>query len=122
MTEICDTPLDPRFKAGVKARDLKELHGFEGYVVGELGREEIGALIKLRFDGRKPLRCPERNDKLPRIRSGPGAATDQPLGEGLVVGVIFPLIQGHCRTCQSYQTTRPAQIHPEARATWHFMR
>jgi transposase len=122
MTKICDIPPDLRFKTGVKVRNFKALYRFEGYVVEELSCQEIGAQIKLRFDERKPARCPECNDRLPRNRLGSSAAMDLPLGEGLVVWIIFPTIQGYCRTCQCYQTTRPAEIHPETRATWRFMR
>lgn len=106
----------------MKVRNFKALYRFEGYVVEELSCQEICAQIKLRFDGRKSPRCPECSDKLPRNRSGSSAAMDLPLGEGLVVWIIFPTVQGYCRTCQCYQTTRPSEIHPETRATWRFMR
>jgi hypothetical protein len=39
-----------------------------------------------------------------------------------MVWILFPTVQGYCRTCQCYQTTRPAEIHPETKATWRFMR
>lgn len=88
----------------------------------ELICEEIGAQINLRFDARKAPCCPDCDKPLPRNRIGRGLAMDLPIGSGCVVWVAFPTIQGFCRHCQRYQTTRPKEVHPDTRATWRFMR
>ena len=43
------------------------------------------------------------------------------MGDGLVV-VTFPVVQGLCRQCQHFATTRPREVHPTKEATWRLMR
>ena len=47
---------------------------------------------------------------------------DLPIADGLVVMITFPVVQGLCRQCQHFVTTRPREVHQTKEATWRFMR
>lgn len=111
-----------RFKTGVKVRNFKALYRFEGYVIEELICEDVGAQINLRLDGRSRPCCPACDQPLPRNRLGKSVVMDLPLGEGRIVWIVYPTVQGFCRNCRCYRTTRPKEVHPEAKATWRLMR
>ena len=115
-------PSDPRWIQGVNVLNINALYKFEGYVVEQVRCQKIGAQIKLRFDERRGPRCPKCNSRLPKHRCSAGIAMDLPIADGLVVMVTFPVVQGLCRECQHFVTTRPREVHPTKEATWRFMR
>ena len=106
----------------MKVRNFQALYQFEGYVAEELICEEIGAQINLRFDERIGPRCPLCQSKLPRNKIGKCAVMDLPIADGPVVYICFPTVQGHCKKCLHFITTRPKEIHPTRSATWRLMR
>ena len=106
----------------MKVRNFQALYRFEGYVVEELICQEVGAQINLRFDERIGPRCPQCQSKLPRNKLGKCAVMDLPIADGPVVYICFPTIQGRCKSCQCFVTTRPKEVHPTRGATWRLMR
>jgi len=106
----------------VNILNINALYKFEGYVVEQVICQEIGAQIKLRFDERCGPRCLNCKSRLPKHRCSAGVAMDLPVAEGLVVMITFPVVQGVCRECQHFVTTRPREVHPTKGATWRFMR
>ena len=78
--------------------------------------------VKLRFDGRVPPRCPCCNQTLTNNKKGQNIARDLPLLDAKVTFIIFPTIQGRCKSCNAFVTTRPKEIHPTKDATMRFMR
>ena len=106
----------------LKTINLKAIYRFEGYVVKEIRAEQNAVQVKLDFDKRSSLKCPQCASKLPRNKIGQACAMDLPLADIPCVYIIYPTIQGHCRQCRAYLTTRPAEIHPTRNATWRLMR
>lgn len=106
----------------LKVRNFQALYQFEGYVVEEFICQEVGAQINLRFDARIGPRCPHCQSKLPRNKTGKCAVMDLPIADGPVVYICFPTVQGHCKKCLHFVTTRPKEIHPTRSATWRLMR
>ena len=47
---------------------------------------------------------------------------DSPLAHLNTVWITFPTVQGRCRQCQHFVTTRPKEFHPTKKATWRYMR
>jgi len=47
---------------------------------------------------------------------------DLPIANGPVVYICFPTVQGRCKKCLHFVTTRPKEIHPTRSATWRLMR
>jgi len=106
----------------VKIRNIKAVAPYKGYVVTGISFEEIGAQINLDFDKRSGPRCPHCQDKLPRNKVGRRAVMDCPMPHGSVVYLVFPTVQGFCRSCDRYVTTCPQEVHPSCQATWRLMR
>jgi transposase len=98
------------------------LYRFDGYVVEKVVVEEVGVQVKMRFDSRRRPCCPRCAGGLSVHRKGVGLAADLPLADRLVVWVTFPVVQGKCGACDSFVTTRPAEVHPSRKATWRWMR
>lgn len=78
--------------------------------------------VKLRFDGRVPPKCPCCNQVLPKNKKGQNIARDLPLLDAKITFIIFPTIQGRCKSCDAFVTTRPKEIHPTKDATMRLMR
>ena len=78
--------------------------------------------VKLSFDKRIPPKCPCCNHALPKNKKGQNVARDLPLLEAKVTFIIFPTIQGRCKSCDTFVTTRPKEIHPTKEATMRLMR
>ena len=106
----------------LKVRNFQALYRFEGYVVEEFICQEIGAQINLRFDARIGPRCPHCQKKLSRNKIGKCSVMDLPIADGPVVYICFPTVQGRCKSCQHFVTTRPKEVHPVRHATWRLMR
>ncbi len=106
----------------MKTINFKALCEFEGYIVTELRCEESCVQVKLRFDKRIPPKCPCCKSKLPKNKKGQNVAHDLPLLGAKTVFIIFPTIQGRCKVCDAFVTTRPKEIHPTKKATWRLMR
>lgn len=106
----------------MKIRNFQALYSFKGYVVDELICENVGAQINLRFDQRMGPRCPHCQSKLARNKISQASAMDLPIADGPVVYICFPTVQGHCKRCLHYVTTRPEEVHPTRKATWRLMR
>ena len=106
----------------MKVRNFQALYKFEGYVVEELICESVGGQINLRFDERVGPRCPHCGSKLPRNKAGRSMVMDLPIADGPVVYISFPTIQGRCKNCLHFVTTRPQEVHPTRKATWRLMR
>ena len=47
---------------------------------------------------------------------------DLPIADGPVLYICFPTVQGRCKKCLHFVTTRPIEIHPTRGATWRLMR
>ena len=47
---------------------------------------------------------------------------DLPIADGPVVYICFPIVQGHCKKCLHFITTRPKEVHPTRSTTWRLMR
>lgn len=106
----------------MKVLNFNALYDFDGYVVDKISCQKIGAQINLRFDKRRGPCCPHCNDRLPKHRSGRQSVSDLPVADGLTVYINFPVVQGRCRKCQHFVTTRPKEAHPTKEATWRLMR
>ncbi len=78
--------------------------------------------VKLRFDKRIPPKCPCCNHTLPKNKKSQNIARDLPLLEAKMTFIIFPTIQGRCKSCDAFVTTRPKEIHPTKEATMRLMR
>ena len=115
-------PPNSRWISAVNILNINALYKFEGYVVEQVSCQEIGAQIKLRFDERCGPRCPNCKSRLPKHRCSAGSAMDLPIADGLVVMITFPVVQGLCRECRHFVTTRPREVHQTKGATWRFMR
>ena len=106
----------------MKTINFKALCRFKGYIVTELRCEESCVQVKLSFDKRIPPKCPCCNHALPKNKKGQNVARDLPLLEAKVTFIIFPTIQGRCKSCDTFVTTRPKEIHPTKEATMRLMR
>lgn len=106
----------------MKVLNINALYGFDGYVVEKLICQKMGGQINLRFDRRRKLRCPNCQSPLTKHRCGKGSVSDLPIASGLVVYITFPVVQGMCRNCGHFVTTRPKEMHPTKDATWRLMR
>ncbi len=106
----------------MKILNIKALYDFDGYVVSKITCRKIGAQVDLEFDKRCGPRCPNCGNRLPRHRCGKQCVADLPIASGLVVYLTFPVVQGLCRRCQFFFTTRPKEVHPTKDATWRLMR
>jgi len=106
----------------VKIKNFKAVYPFEGYVIESVNCEPVGLQIKLQWDKRRALRCPDCGTKMARNRESRLVAFDLPCGGGPVVYVEYPAIQGCCSSCGRYKTVRPEEIHPTRKATWRLMR
>lgn len=98
------------------------MYPFKGYVIESVNCQPVGLQIKLQWDKRRVLRCPDCGTKMGRNRESRLVAFDLPCGSGPVVYVDYPAIQGCCSSCGCYKTVRPEEIHPTRRATWRLMR
>lgn len=78
--------------------------------------------VKLRFDERIPPKCPCCNNVLPKNKKSQNVARDLPLLEAKMTFIIFPTIQGRCKSCDTFVTTRSKEIHPTKEATLRLMR
>ncbi len=96
----------------MKVLNFNALYDFDGYVVDKISCQKIGAQINLRFDKRRGPCYPHCNDRLPKHRSGRQSVSDLPVADGLTVYINFPVVQGRCRKCQHFVTTRPKEAHP----------
>ena len=47
---------------------------------------------------------------------------DLPVADGPVVYICFSTVQGRCKNCRHFVTTRPKEVHPTRSATWRLMR
>ena len=106
----------------MKTLNLRALYRFDGYVVEKIVVEDVGVQVKMRFDGRRGPCCPRCAGGLSVHRKGVGLAADLPLADQRTVWVTFPVVQGKCAACDSFVTTRPAEIHPTRKTTWRWMR
>ncbi len=78
--------------------------------------------VKLRFDERIPPKCPCCNNTLPKNKKSQNVARDLPILEAKTTFIIFPTIQGRCKSCDAFVTTRPDEMHPTKEATMRLMR
>lgn len=106
----------------MKIRNFQALYSFKGYVVDEFICESVGAQINLRFDERVGPRCPHCQEKIARNKVSQSSVMDLPIADGPVVYICFPTVQGLCKGCLRYVTTRPEEAHPTRLATWRLMR
>ncbi len=106
----------------MKVLNIKALYDFDGYVVDKISCQKIGAQVNLEFDGRCGPRCPNCGIRLPKHRCLRQSVADLPVASGLIVYLNFPVVQGHCRKCRFFFTTRPKEAHPTKDATWRLMR
>ena len=106
----------------MKVLNIKALYDFDGYVVDKISCQKIGAQVNLEFDGRCGPRCPNCGIRLPKHRCLRQSVADLPVASGLIVYLNFPAVQGHCRKCRFFFTTRPKEAHPTKDATWRLMR
>jgi transposase len=106
----------------VKVLNIKALYDFDGYVVDKISCQKMGAQVNLEFDGRCGPRCHNCSTRLTKHRCKRQTAADLPIASGLIVYINFPVVQGLCRKCQHFVTTRPQEIHPTKDATWRLMR
>jgi len=98
------------------------VYPFRGYVIESVNCQPVGLQIKLQWDRRYTLRCPDCGTKMAKNREDRAAAFDLPCGGGPVVVIDYPAIQGCCSACGRYKTVRPSEIHPTRKATWRLMR
>jgi transposase len=98
------------------------VYPFSGYVIESISCQPIGMQINLRWDERRTLKCPDCGTKMGKNRENPVSAFDLPCGDGQIVIIVYPSIQGCCSACGRYKTVRPAEIHPTRKATWRLMR
>lgn len=103
-------------------QNFQALYKFEGYVVEDVSCHEVGAQINLRFDKRCRPKCPRCDNSIPKNFTATGMVMDLPIADGIVVAIKFPTVQGHCKHCKVYVTTRPKEMHPTKKATWRLMR
>ena len=105
----------------MKILNFRALYRFDGYVVEKIVVEEVGVQVKMRFDGRRGPCCPRcgggfrataRGWDWRRICRWP---TADRVGD-------LPGRAGQMRRCDSFVTTRPAEVHPSRKATWRWMR
>jgi len=106
----------------VKIKNFQALYPFKGYVIESVNCESIGMQINLRWDRRCTLKCPDCGSKMTKSRERIQTAFDLSCGQGPVVFVRYPAIQGTCSPCGRYKTVRPSEIHPTRQATWRLMR
>lgn len=98
------------------------MYPFEGYVTESVNCESAAMQIKLEWDRRRCLRCPDCGEAMRRNRESRSVAYDLPCGGAQIVRVDYPAIQGLCPRCGTYHTIRPSEIHPRRHATWRLMR
>ena len=106
----------------MKIKNFQAVYPFEGYVIDSVNCHAVGMQIKLRRDGRCPLRCPDCETRMALNREREIKAYDLSCGGGPAVEIRYPSIQGYCSCCKSYHTIRPKEIHPTRKATWRLMR
>jgi len=106
----------------VKIKDFRAVYPFEGYVTESVNCESAAMQIKLEWDRRRCLRCPDCGEVMGRNRESRSVAYDLPCGGVQIVRVDYPAIQGLCPRCGTYHTIRPLEIHPRRHATWRLIR
>lgn len=106
----------------MKIKDFRAVYPFEGYVTQSVNCESAAMQIKLEWDRRRCLRCPDCGEAMRRNRESRSVAYDLPCGGAQIVRVDYPAIQGLCPRCGTYHTVRPSEIHPRRHATWRLMR
>lgn len=106
----------------MKIKDFRAVYPFEGYVTESVNCESAAMQIKLEWDRRRCLRCPDCGEAMRRNRESRSVAYDLPCGGAQIVRVDYPAIQGLCPRCGTYHTIRPSEIHPRRHATWRLMR
>jgi transposase len=106
----------------VKTINFKALCRFKGYIITEFRCEESCVQVKLRFDERIPPKCPCCNNTLPKNKKSQNVARDLPILEAKITFITFPTIQGRCKSCDAFVTTRPDEMHPTKEATMRLMR
>lgn len=106
----------------MKIKNFQAVYPFEGYVTERVNCESAEMQIKLEWDRRRCLRCPDCGEAMRRNRESRSVAYDLPCGGVQIVRVDYPAIQGLCPRCETYHTIRPSEIHPRRHATWRLMR
>lgn len=106
----------------MKIKNFQAVYPFEGYVTESVNCESAAMQIKLEWDRRRCLRCPDCGEAMRRNRESRSVAYDLPCGGVQIVRVDYPAIQGLCPRCGVYHTIRPSEIHPRRHATWRLMR
>jgi transposase len=102
-------------------RGIRSLFRFPGYVVSRISMSAEMVQVNLKRDRRYALVCPGCGGRLHRSREIPQPARDLPLGSAVLVMLIYPAIQGRCRSCGGWATIHPPGIDPHARATRRLM-
>lgn len=105
-----------------KVLNIKALAPFKGYVVDSVRFEDSASQINLKFDRRSGPRCPSCSARLPKNKTGTRTVMDCPMAHSPITFLSFPTVQAYCPSCQHYVTTCPEEIHPQAKASWRFMR
>jgi len=97
------------------------LFQFNGYVVSGISMSRELVQVNLERDQRFGLTCPACGEPMHCNRVNRQTARDLPLGTAMLVMLMYPAIQGRCRSCGAWSTIHPPGIDAHARATRRLM-
>lgn len=100
---------------------IRSLFRFPGFVVSKISMSTELVQVNLERDKRFGLVCPACGSALHCNRVTRQTARDLPLGSAFLVLLVYPAMQGRCRSCGGWSTIRPPGIDPHARATRRLM-
>ena len=102
-------------------RGIRSLFAFAGYVVSRVSVSAQLVQVNLKRDKRYGLVCPGCGGRMHRNREVLQTARDLPLGSAVLVMLVYPALQGRCRSCGGFSTIHPPGIDEHARATRRLM-
>ncbi len=100
---------------------LKELFNQDKWIASSHRIVENTILVKFVIDGRYKFSCPQCEERAIKHTKRIINLQDLPIVDKRVF-LEIPVMQGYCRHCQKYYTSRPSWCHPSLGYTWRFMK
>jgi transposase len=119
-THLNTTRYKPWEERAMQVKGIRKLFTFPGNVVEEINIHPEMVTVRLRWDKRYKLRCPECGTKMAKHKRSRRSVRDLPTGTAKHVHLNIEVIQGKCAACGSCCTFFPEGISNGVKAAWRF--